>query len=177
MNRQSATFAGGCFWCLEAVFVMLRGVDKVVSGYMGGHVDNPDYDQICGGQTGHAEVVQISFDSTVIAYADLLEVFFSAHDPTTRDRQGNDIGSQYRSAVFWHDIDQKMVAESTVARMVTEKRFGAPIVTDIQAASTFWPAEDYHRDYFQHHPGQAYCQFVVSPKVMKVKAKYAGWLK
>ncbi len=172
---QTATLAGGCFWCLEAAFVALKGVDEVVSGYMGGHVDHPGYDQVCSGETGHAEVVQIRFDPAIIGYRDLLEVFFAIHDPTTPDRQGNDVGSQYRSAIFWHAPDQKAAAEAMIAEL--SHAYSTPIVTEVTPAGVFWPAEDYHRDYFAKHPQQPYCQFVVAPKVVKVRAKFAERLK
>jgi peptide-methionine (S)-S-oxide reductase len=172
---EIATLAGGCFWCLEAGFVALKGVDKVVSGYMGGSVDQPTYEQVCGGNTGHAEVVQISYDPAVISFADLLEVFFVVHDPTTLNRQGNDTGTQYRSAIFWHSPEQKAIAEATVSGLTGE--YSNPVVTEITAATTFWPAEDYHQDYFANNPRQPYCQFVVAPKVVKVRAKFATRLK
>jgi len=172
-----ATLAGGCFWCLEAAYLQLKGVESVVSGYMGGRVERPTYEQVCSGRTGHAEVVRIAFDPAEISYADLLEVFFVVHDPTTRDRQGNDVGSQYRSAIFWHTPEQKSAAEAMVARLSAEHAYASPIVTEITEATTFWPAEDYHQDYFSLHPNQSYCQFVVSPKVAKVKARFASRLK
>jgi len=170
-----ATLAGGCFWCLEAGFGALKGVEKLVSGYMGGSVDRPTYEQVCCGRTGHAEVVQITYDPSVISYADLLEVFFVVHDPTTLNRQGNDVGTQYRSAIFWHTLEQKAVAEAAVAGLAGE--YANPIVTEITEATNFWPAEDYHQDYFANNPRQPYCQFVVAPKVVKVKAKFATRLK
>jgi peptide-methionine (S)-S-oxide reductase len=172
-----ATLAGGCFWCLEAAFLQLKGVESVVSGYMGGQVEQPDYEQVCGGRTGHAEVVRIGFDPAVIGYEALLEVFFAIHDPTTPNRQGNDVGSQYRSAIYWHSPEQKTAAEAMVARLTAEGAYSSPIVTEIAEASTFWPAEDYHQDYFAQHPNQGYCQFVVAPKVVKVRAKFAERLK
>lgn len=174
---EIATLAGGCFWCLEAAFLQLKGIDKVVSGYMGGSVERPSYEQVCSGRTGHAEVVQIAFDPAEIGYEALLEVFFAIHDPTTPDRQGNDVGSQYRSAIFWHTAEQKAAAEAMVARLAAEGAYADPIVTEITAAATFWPAEDYHQDYFANHPNQGYCQFVVAPKVVKVRAKFAERLK
>lgn len=174
---EIATLAGGCFWCLEAAFQQLKGVEAVVSGYMGGQVDRPSYEAVCSGRTGHAEVVQIRFDPAVIGYEALLEVFFAIHDPTTPDRQGNDVGSQYRSAIFWHTAEQKAAAEAMVARLTAEGAYADPIVTEITAATTFWPAEDYHQDYFAKHPNQGYCQAVVAPKVVKVRAKFAERLK
>ena len=176
-EREVATLAGGCFWCLEAAFDALAGVDKVVSGYMGGAVDRPSYEQVCSGQTGHAEVVQIHFDPELISYRGLLEVFFNIHDPTTLNRQGNDRGTQYRSAIFWHNAAQKTEAEAFVARLAEERAYADPIVTEIVAASTFWPAEAYHQDYYRNHPNQPYCMFVVAPKVAKTRAKFADKLK
>lgn len=174
---EIATLAGGCFWCLEAAFQQLKGVEAVVSGYMGGQVERPSYEAVCSGRTGHAEVVQIRFDPAVICYEALLEVFFAIHDPTTPDRQGNDVGSQYRSAIFWHTAEQKAAAEAMVARLTAEGAYADPIATEITAATTFWPAEDYHQDYFAKHPNQGYCQAVVAPKVVKVRAKFASRLK
>ena len=176
-EREIATLAGGCFWCLEAAFDALAGVEKVISGYMGGQVDSPSYEQICSGQTGHAEVVQVRFDPALIGYRDLLEVFFSIHDPTTPNRQGNDVGSQYRSAIFWHSAEQQAEAEAFVARLAAEGKYTNPVVTEIAPASTFWPAEDYHQDYFRNHPSQPYCLFVVAPKVAKTRSKFADKLK
>lgn len=176
-EREIATLAGGCFWCLEAVYVRHEGVHRVTSGYMGGHVPNPTYQAVCDGDTGHAEVVQIEFDPSVVSYRDLLEVFFAIHDPTTKDRQGNDVGSQYRSAVFFHSPGQAEVARQLVDELAREHAFGAPIVTEITAATTFTAAEDYHRDYFDRNPGQPYCQFVVAPKVAKFRAKFARRLR
>ena len=174
---EIATLAGGCFWCLEAAYLQLKGIESVVSGYMGGQIDNPTYDQVCSGRTGHAEVVRIAFDPAVIGYEDLLAVFFAIHDPTTLNRQGNDVGTQYRSAIYWHSPEQKAAAEAMVARLTAEGAYANPIVTEITEAVTFWPAEDYHRDYFANHPNQGYCQFVVAPKVVKVRAKFAERLK
>lgn len=177
MNSEldTATLAGGCFWCLEAAFLQLKGVESVVSGYIGGQNDQPTYEQVCTGRTGHAEAVRIRFDPAVIGYADLLAVFFAVHDPTTLNRQGNDVGTQYRSAIFWHTPEQKASAEAAIAELAGA--YANPIVTKIAEAATFWPAEDYHQDYFAHHPNQPYCQFVVAPKVVKVKAKFADRLK
>jgi peptide-methionine (S)-S-oxide reductase len=172
-----ATLAGGCFWCLEAAYQQLRGVESVQSGYMGGRTERPTYEAVCSGRTGHAEVVQIRFDPAEIGYDDLLEVFFAVHDPTTRDRQGNDVGTQYRSAIFWHTPEQKAAAETMLARLAGEHAYASPIVTEIAEATTFWPAEDYHRDYFSLHPNQPYCQLVVGPKVAKVKTRFARRLK
>ncbi|NTV96022.1 MAG: peptide-methionine (S)-S-oxide reductase MsrA [Thiobacillus sp.] len=173
---EIATLAGGCFWCLEAAFLQLKGVESVVSGYMGGQVERPSYDQVCSGRSGHAEVVQIAFDPAVIGYDALLEVFFAIHDPTTPNRQGNDVGSQYRSAIYWHTPEQKAAAEAMLARLTAEGAYATPIVTEIAEATTFWPAEDYHQDYFANHPNQGYCQFVIAPKLAKFRLKYANRL-
>lgn len=172
-----ATLAGGCFWCLEAVFAALRGVSRVASGYMGGALERPTYEQVCGGATGHAEVVRIEFDPSVITFPELLEVFFAIHDPTTLNRQGNDVGSQYRSAIYWHDAAQLAEAEAAIARLTAAAAFPAAIVTEVSEAGQFWPAEDYHDDYYAKHPNQPYCQFVVAPKVAKLRAKFAARLK
>jgi peptide-methionine (S)-S-oxide reductase len=176
-RREVATLAGGCFWCLEAVFDGLRGVESVTSGYSGGTVVNPTYEQVCGGRTGHAEVVQIAFDPQVIAFRDLLDVFFTIHDPTTLDRQGADIGNQYRSAIFFHSPEQERVARETIARLGTEKLWEDPIVTEVTAFTVFYPAEDYHRDYYQRNPGQPYCRVVIAPKVAKARQKFYDKLK
>jgi peptide-methionine (S)-S-oxide reductase len=172
MTHAIATLAGGCFWCLETVFNRLRGVQSAASGYMGGHTTNPTYQDICNGDTGHAEVVQVTFDPDVIAYRDLLEVFFALHDPTQLNRQGNDIGTQYRSAIFWHTPEQRAEAKTVIAELTSSKHSDAPIVTEVSAASTFYPAEDYHQGYFEQNPGQPYCQFVVAPKVAKAQEKF-----
>ncbi len=172
---ETTTLAGGCFWCLEAAFAALKGVEKVVSGYLGGTVEQPTYEQVCSGDTDHAEAVQIHFNPAVIGYHDLLEVFFAIHDPTTLDRQGNDIGSQYRSTIFWHTPEQKAAAEAMIAEIAGA--YSSPIVTKVSQATTFWPAEPYHQDYFANNPRQPYCQLVVAPKVVKVRAKFAERLK
>ena len=177
MARAIVTLAGGCFWCIETVFNRLRGVESAVSGYMGGHVLDPTYKDICNGDTGHAEVVQITFDPDVIAYRDLLDVFFTIHDPTQLNRQGNDVGTQYRSAIFWHTLEQKVEAEAVIAELTASKQFGAPIVTKVAEATTFYPAEDYHQRYYEQNSHQPYCQFVVAPKVAKAQAKFAARLK
>ncbi|PHV10483.1 peptide-methionine (S)-S-oxide reductase MsrA [Chitinimonas sp. BJB300] len=177
MSNEIATLAGGCFWCLEGVFSRLRGVEKVVSGYMGGHVDNPSYKQVCNADTGHAEVVQVYFDPTQIGFADLLAVFFAIHDPTTLNRQGNDIGSQYRSAVFYHSAEQATAVRLAIAQLNTEHAYDGPIVTEVASATTFWPAEAYHQGYFEVNPQQPYCMAVVAPKVRKFMEKFAGQLK
>jgi peptide-methionine (S)-S-oxide reductase len=174
---EVATLGGGCFWCQEAVFEQLRGVQSVVSGYAGGHVPNPSYEQVCGKGTGHAEVVQVTFDPGVISFQTLLEVFFATHDPTTLNRQGNDVGPQYRSAIFTHSDEQKATADAVIAGLTRDKAFPAPIVTEVTAFTNFYPAEDYHQGYFRDNPGQGYCAFVVAPKVAKTRTKYAALLK
>lgn len=176
MATETATLAGGCFWCVEAVLVRLRGVKTLGSGYMGGHTPSPTYRDVCNGDTGHAEVVQVTFDPEVIGFRDMLEVFFGTHDPTTPDRQGNDVGTQYRSAIFFHTDAQRTVAEDLVAELSREHVFDAPIVTEIVPVETFHPAEDYHHDYFARNPNQPYCQFVVAPKVAKLRAKFTSLL-
>jgi peptide-methionine (S)-S-oxide reductase len=177
MAHAIATLAGGCFWCIETVFNRLRGVESAMSGYMGGHTTNPTYQDICNGDTGHAEVVQVSFDPDMISFRELLDVFFTLHDPTQLNRQGNDVGTQYRSAIFWHTSEQKAEAEAVIAELTSAKQFGAPIVTEVSEATTFYPAEAYHQRYFEQNPQQPYCQFVVAPKVAKVRAKFAARLK
>jgi peptide-methionine (S)-S-oxide reductase len=177
MAHAVATLAGGCFWCIETVFNRLCGVESALSGYMGGHTLNPTYRDICNGDTGHAEVVQVTFDPDVISYRELLDVFFTLHDPTQHNRQGNDVGTQYRSAIFWHTPEQKAEAETMIAELTSAKVFSAPIVTEVSEATIFYPAEDYHQRYFEQNPHQPYCQFVVAPKVAKAQAKYAARLK
>ena len=177
MTHVVATLAGGCFWCLETVFNQLHGVESAVSGYMGGHTANPTYEGICNGDTGHAEVVQVSFDPAVISYRELLGVFFTLHDPTQLNRQGNDVGTQYRSAILWHTPEQQAEAQAAIAELTAARQFDAPIVTEVTAATRFYPAEDYHQAYFGQHPNQPYCQFVVAPKVAKAREKYAAQLK
>lgn len=176
-NKEIATLAGGCFWCLEAVFVELRGVEKVVSGYMGGRTLNPTYKQICYEDTGHAEVVQITFDPQAIAFKELLEVFFTIHDPTTLNRQGADVGTQYRSAIFYHSDEQRAAAEQVIAELTAAGIWSNPIVTEVTAAPVFYPAEDYHQDYFANNPYQPYCMAVVAPKVTKARQKFLSKLK
>ena len=176
-NLETATLAAGCFWCVEAVFDDLKGVDDVVSGYAGGHTENPTYREVCDGNTGHAEVAQIKFDPTVISFKDVLRVFFSVHDPTTMNRQGNDIGTQYRSAIFYHDEQQKRDALDVIKEITDEGIYDDPIVTEVAPLEKFWPAEDYHQEYFANNPNQPYCQAVVSPKVRKFRAKFADRLK
>lgn len=177
MAREIATLAGGCFWCIETVFNRLRGVESAVSGYMGGHTLAPTYRDICNGDTGHAEVVQLTFDPDVISFREVLDVLFTLHDPTQLNRQGNDVGTQYRSAIFWHTPEQKAEAEALIAELNASKRFDASIVTEVSKAATFYPAEDYHQRYYEQNPHQPYCQFVVAPKVEKAQAKFASRLK
>ena len=172
MDREVATLGGGCFWCLDAVYRQLRGVEKVESGYAGGTKPNPTYRDVCGGQTGHAEVVQVTFDPSLIAYRDLLDVFFTIHDPTTKDRQGGDIGSQYRSIILTHSDDQARVAREAVAEVEAEKLYDDPIVTEIEPLTTFYSAERYHQDYFADNARQPYCQAVIAPKVAKFRQKF-----
>ncbi len=165
-KNEIATFGAGCFWCVEAVFEQLDGVSSVVSGYMGGSMENPTYDQVCTGRTGHAEVVQIHFDPSVVTYSDLLEMLWRAHDPTTLNRQGADVGTQYRSAIFYHSQAQKQAAEASKKAAAAE--FTQPIVTEITEAATFYAAEDYHQDYFKNNPSAGYCTFVIRPKLKKL---------
>jgi peptide-methionine (S)-S-oxide reductase len=174
---ETATLAGGCFWCLEAVFLELRGVEKVESGYAGGAVPDPSYEQVCTGDTGHAEVVQVTFDPAIISYRDLLEIFFTIHDPTTLNRQGADVGTQYRSAVVYHSAAQQETAEAVIAELEAEKVWDAPIVTQVVPLETFYPAEDYHRDYYRRNPGQGYCRAVIAPKVAKLRKIFFEKLK
>jgi peptide-methionine (S)-S-oxide reductase len=174
---QTAILGGGCFWCVEAAFNQLQGVQKVVSGYMGGHVPTPSYEQVCSGKTGHVEVAEITFDPAVISYEDLLEVFFSLHDPTTLNRQGNDVGEQYRSVIFYRDKKQHQAAQKVISDLTQQRVFADPIVTVVEPASTFYPAEEHHQNYLANHPYQPYCTFVVSPKVKKIREKFATRLK
>ncbi|HZP91502.1 MAG TPA: peptide-methionine (S)-S-oxide reductase MsrA [Burkholderiales bacterium] len=175
--REIATLAGGCFWCLEAVYDRLEGVIGVESGYTGGYTPNPTYTRVCEGNTGHAEVVRITYDPSIVSYRELLEVFFSIHDPTTPNRQGNDVGTQYRSAIFYHSGAQKEEAEKFIRELTADKAFPAPIVTEIAPATEFYLAEGYHQEYFERNPEQPYCQFVVAPKVAKFRQKWAGRIK
>jgi len=168
-NPAYATLAGGCFWCLEAVFLELRGVLSVSSGYMGGETQNPSYQEVCSGESGHAEVVQIGYDPAAVTFRDLLEVFFAIHDPTTLNRQGNDVGTQYRSAIFFHSPEQESEARAAIAGLAANGAFDDPIVTEVVPATTFWPAEDYHQNYYAEHSSQPYCAFVVGPKVKKFR--------
>jgi peptide-methionine (S)-S-oxide reductase len=176
-SYELATLAGGCFWCLEAVFDDLKGVKDVVSGYSGGKTPNPTYKQVCTGATGHAEVVQVTFDPTQISYKDLLQVFFAIHDPTTLNRQGADVGTQYRSAIFYHSPDQKSIAEQVIGELSAEKLWNRPIVTELQPLTHFYPAEDYHQEYFANNSFQPYCQVVIAPKVAKFRKQYLERLK
>jgi peptide-methionine (S)-S-oxide reductase len=176
-NLETATLAAGCFWCVEAVFDDLKGVEDVVSGYSGGHTDNPTYQQVCSETTGHAEVVQIRFDPTELSFKELLQVYFTVHDPTTLNRQGNDIGSSYRSAIFYNSDEQKKVAEEVIAEITAEGIYDKPIVTEVTAFDKFWPAENYHQEYFANNPNQPYCAAVVAPKVAKFRAKFTSRLK
>jgi peptide-methionine (S)-S-oxide reductase len=172
-----ATLAGGCFWCLEAVYTELKGVDKVVSGYSGGQVADPTYQAVCTGRTGHAEVVQITFDPGVISYRDLLQVFFTIHDPTTLNRQGADVGTQYRSAIFYHDLEQKAIAAAVIAEIEASGIWDRPLVTQVEPLQAFYPAEAYHQDYFKRNPYAGYCQVVIAPKVAKFRKLYLERLK
>ena len=176
-SLEVATLAGGCFWCLEAVFREVDGVENVVSGYIGGATVNPTYEQVCSGKTGHAEAVQVSFDPLRIPYREILEIFFSIHDPTTLNRQGADMGTQYRSAIFYHSEQQKAIAEQLIGELNKARLWKTPIVTQIAPLDRFYPAEDYHREYFSRHPEQAYCQMVISPKVAKFRKQWAKRLK
>lgn len=176
-NLETATLAAGCFWCVEAVFDDLTGVEDVVSGYSGGHTENPTYQEVCSETTGHAEVVQIRFDPEVISYADILRIFFTVHDPTTLNRQGNDIGTSYRSAIFYHSDEQRETAANVIAEIAAEQLYPDPIVTEITQFDKFWPAENYHQEYFANNPNQPYCAAVVAPKVAKFRQKFADRLK
>ena len=175
--REIATLAGGCFWCLEAVYDRMKGVESVESGYIGGKAPNPSYQAVCTSHTGHAEAVQITFDSKVVSYRELLEVFFVIHDPTTLNRQGHDVGTQYRSAIFYHSPDQKAVAEDVIAALTKDQVFEDPIVTEVVPAGPIYVAEDYHQEYFARNPEQGYCVAVVSPKVAKLRQKFAEKMK
>jgi peptide-methionine (S)-S-oxide reductase len=176
-NLQTAVLGGGCFWCLEAVFDNLQGVKSVESGYMGGHVRNPAYREVCGGNTGHVEVVRITFDADEISYPELLDVFFTIHDPTTLNRQGNDLGTQYRSVIFYTSDEQRRDAEKAIAALAAARTYPDPIVTAIEPATEFFMAEDYHQEYFANNSRQPYCQFVVAPKVRKFQQKFAEKVK
>jgi peptide-methionine (S)-S-oxide reductase len=177
MVHETALLGGGCFWCLEAVYDQLRGVVSVESGYAGGHIDNPTYKQICTGTTGHAEVIKITYDPAQVGFQDLLNVFFTIHDPTTLNRQGADVGTQYRSAIYYYNDAQKQTAESTIASLNEQKVWSSPIVTEVTAAPTFYIAEDYHQEYFANNPFAGYCQVVIAPKVAKFRKYYIEQLK
>ena len=174
---EVATLGGGCFWCTEAVFSLLKGVEKVESGYSGGKVENPTYEKVSTGTTGHAEVVQISFNPDVISFKEILEVFFSSHDPTTLNRQGNDVGTQYRSVIFYHDDQQKAIAEKVIKELTETKTWNMPIVTQIEPFKIFYKAEEYHQNYFKNHPEKSYCSIIIAPKIDKLKQHYLGKLK
>lgn len=175
MALEKATLGGGCFWCLEAIFQQMKGVTDVVSGYAGGEVDNPTYSQVCKGLTGHAEVVQVTFDPDIISYRDLLTIFFTIHDPTTLNQQGNDVGPQYRSVVFYHNAEQKQIAEEVIVKM--DGIWSSPIVTELLPFSGFFPAEDYHKDFYKQNPEQGYCIYVIEPKVAMFRKFFANRLK
>jgi len=176
-RSELATLGGGCFWCLEAVFEQIEGVERVVSGYSGGDVKNPSYGEVCTGRTGHAEVIQITFDPERISYGEVLEIFFAFHDPTTLDRQGPDVGTQYRSMIFHHSAEQKRVAEETVKRLEAAKLWSDPAVTQIVPYTEFYPAEGYHQGYYRNNPVQPYCQVMISPKIAKLRQKFSARLK
>lgn len=176
-SREVATLAGGCFWCLEAVYDQVEGVESVESGYMGGTVSDPTYEQVCIGTTGHAEAVRITFDPARTSYRELLEIFFAVHDPTTRDRQGNDVGTQYRSVIFYHTPEQQRTAEEVIAAVTRERLYPNPIVTALQPATEWYEAEPYHQEYFARNPFQGYCSYVVGPKVAKFRKQFAAKLK
>jgi peptide-methionine (S)-S-oxide reductase len=175
--RDLATLGGGCFWCLEAIYKDLKGVESVVSGYAGGHAEDPTYEQVCAGRTGHAEVVQIAFDPQVVTYRDLLDVFFTIHDPTTKDRQGADVGPQYRSIILYRSPEQRAGGVGAVAELTSKRGWWAPIVTEVVPLEKFYPAEQYHHDYFERNPRQRYCQIVIAPKVAKFRKEYLAKLK
>jgi peptide-methionine (S)-S-oxide reductase len=178
MSREEvATLAGGCFWCLEAVFKEVKGVQRVLSGYTGGKKDNPTYEEVCSDKTGHAEAIDITFFPDVISFREILEIFFTVHDPTTLNRQGHDTGSQYRSAVFYHNEAQKLIADEVIKEIDDAHIWHSPIVTELKPYTKFHNAEEYHRDYFERHPEQSYCQAIIAPKVLKFRQKWAGKLK
>ncbi len=177
MTREITTLGGGCFWCLEAVYDQLKGIEDVVSGYAGGRVSHPSYELVCTGTTGHAEVVQVTFDPEVVSFRDILQVFFTIHDPTTLNRQGADVGTQYRSAIFYHSPEQKATAEAVIAEINAAQLWDNPIVTEVTPLEVFFPAEDYHQEYFVHNPNQGYCRVVIAPKVAKFRKLYLDKLK
>lgn len=176
-TTETATLAGGCFWCLEAVYELLKGVQSVQSGYAGGHVANPSYEAVCAGVTGHAEVVQVVFDPAQITYRDLLNVFFTIHDPTTLNRQGGDVGTQYRSAIYTHSEEQATIAREVIEELTAQHLWEEPIVTEVAPLDVFYPAEDYHAEYYRRNPGNPYCGVVIAPKVAKARAKFFDRLK
>ena len=176
-GREVATLGGGCFWCMEAVFERVEGVEKVVSGYAGGRLPDPTYEAVCSGLTGHAEVVQVTFDPAILSYRELLELFFAFHDPTTLDRQGDDVGTQYRSAIYYHSPEQERTAREVIERLTRDGTWDDPIVTEVAPLDRFYPAEEYHQQYFQRNPTRMYCQAVVAPKVAKLRLEYAARLK
>jgi len=174
---EKATLGGGCFWCLEAVFLDMKGIATVTSGYAGGHVANPSYEEVCGKRTGHAEIVQVSYDPTIVSFRDVLKVFFTIHDPTTKDRQGADVGPQYRSIILTHDATQDAIAREVIAELTAARLWDNPIVTEIVPLTQFWPAEPEHHNYFARNPWSGYCQAVVAPKVVKFRKNFADLLK
>ncbi len=174
---QMATLGGGCFWCLEAVYELVNGVESVVSGYAGGHVANPSYERVCTGTTGHAEVAQVTFDPSVVSLSHLLDIFFTIHDPTTLNRQGYDVGTQYRSIILYHDDEQKAEAEAAIMRVKEQGLYRDPLVTQLEPLDIFYPAEDYHQEYFRSNPGASYCQVIIEPKVAKFREKYLADLR
>ncbi|MFG1519959.1 MAG: peptide-methionine (S)-S-oxide reductase MsrA [Thermoplasmataceae archaeon] len=176
-RTEVAVLAGGCFWCLEAIFSEIRGVSKVEPGYSGGDLPDPTYEEVCTGRTGHAETVRISYDPDVISYTDILEIFFSTHDPTTLNRQGNDVGTQYRSVIFYTNTDQEREAADMIRKLEAEGRFKKPIVTKVEKFENFYPAEEYHRDYFRNNPDSPYCMFVIEPKIAKFRKSFAPVLR
>ena len=181
MNEQErfeiATLAGGCFWCLEAVYNELKGIEEVISGYTGGKIANPSYESVCSGRTGHAEAIHIKFNPKVISYKELLEIFFTIHDPTTLNRQGNDIGTQYRSSIFYHSLEQKLTAETVIAEIEKLKIWDKPIVTELKPFDVFYAAEEHHQRFYERNPNQGYCQVIIAPKVSKFRKKYFSKLK
>jgi peptide-methionine (S)-S-oxide reductase len=176
-SLEVTTLAGGCFWCLEAVYDELKGVEDVVSGYSGGNVANPSYERVCTGDTGHAEAVQVTFDPQIVSYRQLLEVFFTIHDPTSLNRQGADVGTQYRSVIFYHNAEQKAIAEQVMSELEAQKLWKKPVVTELVPFESFYPAEEYHQEYFKRNPYQGYCMVVIAPKVAKFRHKYMESLK
>ena len=170
--KELATLGGGCFWCIEAIYQIVEGITSITSGYSGGHVNNPTYQQVCMGNTGHAEVVQLEFDPEIISYQHILEIFFTVHDPTSLNRQGADVGTQYRSIILYHSADQEKTAREVIAQLEQEKSFNSPIVTEVEKLETFFPAEEYHQKYFERNPYQGYCRIVISPKFNKFKKQY-----